>query len=353
MRFFINGDTGDQIHGWVVPDNPNEASRVLVLAPDRPSVEVVATVYNLGMIDIAVHNTGLVAFIIDDAVFPGLASEARLEIRDATTNIVIYRRHDGARHYTGRVALLDLSVLPQRRWLNGVTGGFTNVYRGVEGMTYETLDSLVHIHHSPSLLLVGRPYLKRHFANLKQRDFLVLALLRDPFEDMAERLLFMSMLARAQDPAALLQFATGLHALVDFSRNLDLTNDRQLLEGFRRPTNEAKAALRDPLTRMLACEPDEAAKRIHVTQALDMLSSIDVVGARDRFGEFRTICAGVVGMDMFDGFNPNASPAVRALADRLSRISVVQNLLEHDLALYSYATEAIDLGNATVSAASA
>lgn len=353
MRFIIDQDTGDRIVGWLAPDNPNDRSRVRVNVKDRAPVEVEATIMRPDIVALSLHATGMCGFQIDDSMIPGIARCADLEIRDAVTDLLMHRRFDSARHINRKLMFLDASVMPPRKAIDSMRAYFATPYTEVESLTYETLYSMVYQHQSQSLLFAGRPYFMRQITGLKERNFIVAAMLRDPFEDLAERLLFFNFLSRSRNPASVMGYATGLHNLVEFARDLNFEDMKSLAQAIRRATPEQKAAMRDPMTRMLACEPEESAKRHHVTQALDNLSSIDAVGTRERFEEFRGILQDILGVDIFGGASIEPSPLVARLAQNLSRIGVVQYLLEQDLALYSYAAEAFDIGYATAAAAQA
>lgn len=198
--------------------------------------------------------------------------------------------------------------------------------------------------------MAGRPHFMRQVTGFKERNYLIAALLHDPFEELAARLLFFNLLAKTKNPAPLMGFATGLLPLTEFARTLDFESEKSLTRAFRAASPETRALIRDPQTRMIACEPEERATRHHVTKALDLLSSMDVVGTRGRFSDFKAILADVLGADIIGDATMEPSPIVSKLADRLSRMSLVHNLLEQDLALYSYAEEAFELGFAAAAA---
>jgi hypothetical protein len=68
---------------------------------------------------------------------------------------------------------------------------------------------------------------------------------------------------------------------------------------------------------------------------------MELVGVRSRFRDFSALLAGILGHDLTGDYEPVVHPSISALADRLSRISLVADLLEADLALYSFAEESV------------
>ena len=124
-------------------------------------------------------------------------------------------------------------------------------------------------------------------------------------------------------------------------RDLPLEDPKGLLAKFRLATDAERDALVSPMTRTFGCNPGETPERRHVSAALENLASMDLVGVRSRFHDFSALLAGLLGHDLTGDYEPVIHPAVSALADRLSRISLVADLLEDDLALYSFAEELI------------
>ncbi len=344
MRFHIDHDSGEIIAGWFVPDNPNATARIEVRLPGSDPVEFSAQIHRPDIVDLGMHNTGVVGFYVNETEVPGLTSAVGVELRDATSHTLFYKRLDPALHVQKRLMLFDASVVPQRKLLEQMKNRFAMPFSAVEGFPYETMASIVNIHYSPSLLLAGRPMFMRHANHLKEREFLVAALLRDPFEELAERLLFLNLVSKSSNAASLIPFATGLTPLIDLARDFPFADERAMDRILRDMETNQSDSVRDPLTRMLACQLDEKPSRNHVTQALENLAGMDVVGTRGRFDEFRGMIAAILGSDAFGGARPETSQVVLDLTRRLAGLRIVRDLLENDLALFSYAEEAVDIG---------
>jgi hypothetical protein len=187
----------------------------------------------------------------------------------------------------------------------------------------------------------GRSSYPRYSHFLANAQFTTAALLNDPFEELAQRLVILSLIQKSDSTHMLPLLFSGLTALTKFARDLPIEDTKGMLAKFRNVTDEEREALMSPMTRMFGCIPGETPERRHVTAALENLASMDLVGARSRFRDFSALLAGILGHDLAGDYEPVVHPSISALADRLSRISLVADFLEDDLALYSFAEESI------------
>jgi hypothetical protein len=113
---------------------------------------------------------------------------------------------------------------------------------------------------------------------------------------------------------------------------------------FRAATPEQRDAMASPMTRVFGCGVDERPEHRHVSTALDNLGSVDVVGVRSRFGDFRALLSNVLDADIIGQDELEIFDKVREARDTLAQIGIVSDLLENDLNLYSYASEAVKTG---------
>ncbi len=98
------------------------------------------------------------------------------------------------------------------------------------------------------------------------------------------------------------------------------------------------------MTRVFGCNVDEFPERRHVAIALENLATMDVVGTRAGFNAFRHLLNGILGANIFGETAPIDFASIQTLATSLSRIGIVVDLLDHDLALYSYVDGAVKVG---------
>jgi hypothetical protein len=221
--FNIDADDGAAIGGWLAPDNPSAVPKILVRRPGEEDIEISATIQRPDVRDLGVHATGLVGFLIDDKLIQGLPGVEDIELLEADTGILIYRRFKKERHIERKFFLFDGSIRPIEKLGGRSRNLFTLTYPSTERYAFETM------------LVLSR----------------------------------------------------------------------------------------------------------HVPAALENLASMELVGVRSRFRDFSALLAGILGHDLTGDYEPVAHPSISALADRLSRISLVADLLEADLALYSFAEESV------------
>jgi hypothetical protein len=340
--FHIDDDKGDAISGWLAPDNPSAVPKILVRRPGEEDLEILATIERPDVRDLGVHVTGLVGFVIDDTIVKGLPGIEDIELLEAETGILIYRRFKKGKHIERKFFLFDSSVRPIEKLGGRSRNLFTLTYPSTERYGFETMLVLINNNFNKSIFMSGRSSYPRYSHFLTNAQFATAALLNDPFEELAQRLVILSLIQKSDSTHMLPLLFTGLTALTEFARDLPVEDSKAMLTKFRNLTDEEREALMSPMTRMFGCIPGETPERRHVTAALENLASMDLVGVRSRFREFRALLAGILGHDLTGDYEPVVHPSISALADRLSRISLVADLLEDDLALYSFAEESIE-----------
>jgi hypothetical protein len=345
MLFHIDADEGSRILGWVVPDNPGLTPSVVVIVPDREEIRVAATVDRGDVVELGFHHaSGMIGFVIDDSVVPDLAQIQEIEILEGEGRIPIYRRYQISRHLEKKLCYFDLSVMPQRRILQRLSSNFALTYNYAQRYPLETMMMIVNNFSANSVLITGRPNFIRQYGLLRNAGYIIAALLRDPYEELAERLIFINLLATSKASHLLPQFVSDVPALADFARGLSFADERALVTKFRAATPEQREAMTSPMTRVFGCGIGERPEHRHVSTALDNLGSVDAVGVRARFADFRSVLTNVLGADIIGQDEFEMFDKVRETQDTLSKIGVVSDLLEDDLSLYSYASEAITTG---------
>jgi hypothetical protein len=234
--------------------------------------------------------------------------------------------------------------MPQRRIMQRLSGHFALTYNYAQRYPLETTMMIVNNFSANSVLITGRPNFTRQYGLLRNAGYLIAALLRDPYEELAERLIFINLLANSKASHLLPQFVSDVPALVEFARDLPLSDEKALVGRFRAASPEQREALTSPMTRVFGCSIEQRPEHRHVSTALDNLGNADVVGVRARFGDFRSVLNNVLGADVLGQDELEMFDKVHETRDTLSKIGIVSDLLENDLNLYSYASEAITTG---------
>lgn len=344
MRYNVETDSGSIISGWVAPENPMAIPRIIIDVDGREPIEMEAVDLRQDIIDAGLHATGRVGFRIDATLVPDIATAESVEIFESESRICVYRRLIKNKHIEKKIFIFDSSIMPQTKLINNINSFFAVRHNFIERHGYETILTIVHTYLSKSIFLSGRPNLARYSESLRSMEFSLAAMLRNPFEELAERLLFLKLVGKSRSSALLTNFMTGLEPAIELARDLPLDDRRALNAAFRRLTPPQRLALSNPMTRMLACNLDERVERRHVSTALDNLSQMELVGVRGKFVEFSQILNDLMGVDVTRGAEPETFQDTASLSETLSRVGSVTDLLEHDLALYSFTEEAVEVG---------
>jgi hypothetical protein len=341
MQFHIDEDRGASIAGWVVPDNPGAVPKIVILADGGEAVTIEANRMRADIKDLGLHRTGMVGFDVDERIYPGLAGARNVRLWEAESRGLIYGRFDPERHVELKLLYYELSAMPQTRLGASMQRRFAMPYQAVERLPFDSLFAVINSQFARSIYLSGRPHYKRYQHLLADNGFHVVAMLRDPYEELAERLLFARYAARADTPRHFIQHLSGLGPLVELASAFDVSSEQAMLTAFRSLTPEHEQALANPFVRALACEFDEPAERRHVGVALDNLASMNLVGLRQRFDTFKSMLQELVGIDLLDEGEPVEVSWVPDIAAKLARIDKVNSLLALDVMLYNLARDAI------------
>ncbi|WP_442753564.1 hypothetical protein ACNHKD_11180 [Methylocystis sp. JAN1] len=344
MNFIVDGDTGSVISGWLTPDNPSATPSFVVVIPGRDEIEIRANVDRLDIRDLGMHGTGQCGFRVDQEIVPDLPSLVDVEILEAETRLPIFRRFQPDDEVERKVFVFDCAIIPQRRLVAEIKSRFSLTYFNSERHGLETTVAMIANPANRSVFISGRTNLMRYDYLLKEKGFLRVALLREPHEELAERLYFFNFLVREGDASSFSTYTSGVRSLLDFARDLPFNDLKALTGAFRASSEQHRRELMSPMTKVFGCDVDEPPKHANVSRALDSLADFDVVGTRERFPLFKDLLAGAIGSNILGDEEPVVFQSVKTLAANLAKIGVVNDLLADDLALYSYAEDAINEG---------
>jgi hypothetical protein len=174
---------------------------------------------------------------------------------------------------------------------------------------------------------------------LNNAGFLRAALLQEPFTELAERLLTLKLIANRR--LAVTESISGLDAGLSFAQELKVNDEKAMLYAFRRLDADQRDIFSNPMTRLFGCDVGDPPQRRHVSIALDNLATMDVVGLRSEFPIFREMLTAAIGADVMGDEAPGTLQMVAELADKLSRIGVVEDMLDGDRQLYAFVKAAM------------
>jgi hypothetical protein len=340
MLFNIEVDEGTRIVGYLVPDAFSGSPSLRITDGHKDLLTLRCSEERAALVAAGRHQDGRCGFTIDDSIVANLAQQTALEIYDEATNLLIYRRRPPSQVTQRRILRLETHLLPLWRLDNAVEKKFQFFHKGIERPGRETTTQLFLLNNSSSLYLSGRLIFKA-YDNYINESFNCVALLRDPYEEMAERLLT---LKHARDFGRELLGERDFIALgpaIAFAETIE--NDKKVLHrAFANMPKAVIANLANPLTRQLAARsPDEIPTKGAVATALSTLSSFTVLGLRECQDVFLVQLADLVGLP------PDALPMVSnftetaELSGLLKEVPEAALLIEQDLEVYHHVESAI------------
>lgn len=342
MLFNVESDTGSEIVGYLVPDGFTGQPTIVVTSGAEDLLRRPTWVLYEALVAAGRHETGLCGFRIDEENVPGLGTLDDLEIRDAETDLIIYRRVDPDVIVRRKIFRLEVHLLPLFRLDRALGQNFQFSFPSVERFGLETVNQVFLMNNSASINASGRvTYSSVQY--YVDSGFDCVSILHDPFSELAERLLVLRAIGHGSANFLSLRDNVSLEATIAFAKALDVKTDKGLRRSFRELEPDVAAVLSDPVVRQLTTRlPDEQLKPSSISRALSTLSSFKVVGLRRHPELFAQAVAEELSLDYDNLPRPHPIPAVEELSSRLREIPSIERILEHDLSLYQLVSEAFE-----------
>jgi hypothetical protein len=343
MLFSVDEDAGKRLEGWVMPDNPATIPRVVVRLNATHHVVIEAFVFRPLLKEYGLHNTGMCGFVLDDDNCPGLTSAGELEIYDADNNLLIYRRKPCDTLINKKFFRLEPQLFRSTTLDELLGSRFHMTYAALELLSEETIRSILAIPFTGSIYAEGRVFWRVWEPLLRDRGYLVGILLRDPYHELAERLLILKLANSTQEGSILDALGPVAEAAAVHLSDVDLKDRSTLEEMLASPPNELRSVLYNPLTYLLTAQNAFDAPPSPATAvALDSLADMDAVGLRDDTEPFLETVSAFLDLPEI----PTAVPiptswTVRHLADLLREKPAASGLIEMDLEIYQTVTGAL------------
>src|SRR5579884_4398793 len=156
MLFNIEIDEGTRIVGYLVPDSYSASGALRISHGERELAVLPCREERPSLVVGRRHETGHCGFTIDEKVIADLPRRERLELYDAETGLLIYRRRPPAEAAQKRIFRLETHLFPLWRLDDGLERHFQFFYRGIERYGRETTTQLFLLNHSGSLYMSGR-----------------------------------------------------------------------------------------------------------------------------------------------------------------------------------------------------
>ncbi|SDA99463.1 hypothetical protein [Sinorhizobium sp. NFACC03] len=340
MYFNVYSDTGAEIHGYLIPDGFSAKPSVVVKRQGQLFGPFECDIFLEGPYKHKHHQTGVVGFNLNDGKVPGLIDASDIEVADAETGFVFYRRFDRERHIEKRLFRLETQFVPHRELDQSLKPHFQFHADGVERFGSETVRQMLEIANQPSTYVSGRVMLK----SLQQyftQDTIRITSLRDPFYELAIRLWSIASFKRrrfsfvSERDAILFEPAMAYFADTNFSDPVGIKSK------VKSAPKDILALFESPFTHQLvASSPTDKVSRDAVSTALDVLSQFTIFSPNEAdaslatdIGEFLAISDNSV------LFSPMRSPFLE-LSDLLRSINLLEHVLENDLILFHFIRKA-------------
>jgi hypothetical protein len=341
MLFNIEVDEGTRIVGYLVPDAFTGSPSLRITDGQQDLLVLPCREERAALVAAGRHETGRCGFTIDETIIANLAQQEALEIYDQETNILIYRRRAPSQVTQKRVFRLETHLFPLWRLDDSIEKHFQFFHKGIERPGRETTTQVFLLNNSTSLYLSGRLVFKA-YDNYINETFNCVALLRDPYTELAERLLTLKHVRGVGKEILGERDLMAYASAIAFSETIEI-DEKTLHRAFSTMSRAVIANLANPLTRQLAARtPDEVPTKGAVATALATLSSFAILGLRERQDVFLAELAELVGARK-DALPPIPDFVRTAeLAGLLRDVPEAGILIEQDLEVYHQVRSAIE-----------
>jgi hypothetical protein len=344
MLFSIDEDVGGRVEGWVNPDNPAVTPRVIAHLDAEHHVVIEAFVYRPLLKQNGLHNTGVCGFVLDESNCPGLAAANKLEVFDADNNLLLYRRRPNTSIIDKKLFRLETQLFRSAAVDDLLLARFHMGYPALDLHPEETIRSILALPFTQSIYASGRVFWRVWESLLRDRGYMVGTLLRDPFHEMAERLLILKLASSPQGGSIVDAVGPVVEAAAGHLRNIDLKDFAELEALLVAAPIELKAILYNPLAYQLTAQNAfDPPPKPTAAVALESLADMDAVGLRDDPAPFFEIVSAM--LDLPEGLAQVSLPTSNTViqwADFLRERPAVRKLIEMDLEVYQTAAGIIE-----------
>jgi hypothetical protein len=334
MLFEIQQDLGFAISAYVVPDSGGKTPSLRLLNRGVEILTVAADQSIPALVAAGRHATGKCGFAIDETLVPGLSAMPELELVEAESGLLIYRRSPANAIEGIRMFRLETHLLPLWRLDDVLKPRFQLWYKGIERFGLETSTQVFCLKNNKSTYVSGRLHYKSFEFYLKQ-GIDVISILRDPYDELAERLLILKNVGTRADMILGTRDAIRLAPVIDLLGDFNDFSQESCKTLFKKASKAIFDALSNPLVRQLTMfTPNELPRKSAVAPALDVLASFKLVGLRSHAPEFSGALSEI--LEVEEELLPSLAEHERIteFSRHLRAIPAVESLIEQDLELF-------------------
>ena len=340
MYFNVYADFGGEIHGYLIPDGFSAKPRIMTLAHGKTLGPFACDVFLEGPYKHKHHETGIVGFVLDEGKVPGINNAFDIEISDAETGFVFYRRLRPGLHIEQRIFRLETQFVPHRELDLSLKPHFQFYADGAERYGAETVRQMLEISRQPSVYVSGRVMLKSvqgYFTD----DLIRIASLRDPFYELAIRLWIIAGFKRRQFSFLPERDAMLFEPAIGYFGDMNFSDPAEIKNKIKYAPKDILALFESPFThQIVASSPTDKVSREAVSGALDALSQFTIFSANETDSSLATDIGELIGIkDNSIHFTP-VRPLFLEIASILRGIQTLEQVLENDLILFYFIKKA-------------
>jgi hypothetical protein len=339
MYFNVYSDTGTTVEGYLIPDGFSSQPKIVVQCYGTSFGPFPCDIFLPGPYEHKHHATGIVGFRLDETKVPNLSLVSDLEISDADSGFIFYRRPLPA-HIAKRIFRLETQFVPHQELDRSLKPYFQFYAVAAEKYGAETTRQMLEIVNQPSSYVSGRIILKsiqRYFT----AETIRVTSLRDPFYELALRLWSVAASARrrlsfiSERDEILFKPAISYFAAANFS---DIEDVKRKV---RSAPKEVISLFESPFTHQLvSANPTDKVSRDGLSGALDALSQFTIFCPDETDSQLATDLAELLNLSPTEiSFAPARSPFLE-LADALREVNILEQVLETDLVLFYFIKKA-------------
>ncbi|KOF12960.1 hypothetical protein AC244_32505 [Ensifer adhaerens] len=341
MNFSVHKDSGAEIHGYLVPDGFSTKPKIIVrLNGSAESIVIDCWIHVDGAYAQGLHETGDVAFVLNDENVPGISTAPKVEISDPETGLIFYRRA-APQDIPKKVLRVETSYVPHSELDLSLKKHFQFFEHRVERYGFETVRQMLEILHQPSIYIAGRILLKNFRVYIDYNIDVTMIGLRDPFYELALRLIIFSRYSQHKFAFVSERDKSIFKPIIECFNGLDTRDEAVVRRAIRQAPKDTLAVLSSPFTQQLvAANPSEPAQLDSVVGALDALSQFTLFDSGQDDTSYAKNISELLGLPEGSVQMRAQLEAVHQLADILREISTAAHLLESDLILFHFIQKA-------------
>ncbi|MBN8950878.1 MULTISPECIES: hypothetical protein [unclassified Rhizobium] len=341
MLFNLEYDHGNLIEGYLIPDGFSDKPQIRVSDADGELMILPCDQVKQAVIDSGRHEDGLVGFRLDTTIIPDLTERTSLMIHDAKSGLLIYRRPQVASTIPLKIVRLEAQLLPMVKFDYHCGRHFQYELSSVERFGHETTLQAFHLNAIQSIYISGR-LLMRNYEEFFDKGFKAIALLTDPYYELALRIFLLKRMAKTQISFFGDRDKIILAPAAEHFAEVNLEDEASLKAALKKAPQNVTNVLASPLTRQLATTiPEQAVTRSDVATAIDLLSRFAVVGFDTDSLYFQQAVSELIGISIDDFPLPPRHSTLEDVATRLRSLHIAELMLEEDLIFDHYVRQAM------------